>query len=133
METRRNLQESLVETPSAKEVVLFANSPSFLLERLCRDTSTQNVAHEFSTQEIVDFLKQSCEKPPKEATDLVRIYVFLVALSLKDDLRDLKAKLVSIDMHRIEWADRIREMILSEQTPTGVYKVEITREASSSP
>jgi len=63
MEVRRLLQGQFVETEAAKETVLFSNTPSFLFERLRKDTSASYVAQELKAEEIIDLLREKCADP----------------------------------------------------------------------
>lgn len=123
MEARRNLEEKLIETPTAKEAVLYANTPGYLYDRLKKDTSVPYVAHELSTEEVLDHLEESSRKPPQSPLALVRAYVFLVALSLKDDLMQHRGRFEALNLKQVEWAEQIRQMILRERIPTAFSRV----------
>ena len=123
MEIRRVLQQKFVETATAKEAVLFANTSSFLVHRLRKDASTSYVAHELPTADILDLLNEQCNKSFSGPLDVVRGYVLLVALSLKDDLKNFKNRLNAIDLAQLEWGGEIRRMILEERVPTTVSDV----------
>lgn len=123
METRRNLEAKLIETASAKETVLYANTAQYLFERLKRDASVSYVAHELSTDEILGWLKEKTANAPESPQELVRAYVFLVALSLKDDLNKNKDQFGALDLKQVEWAEQIRQLILNERVPTSYSSV----------
>ena len=127
MQIRGNLRPELLDTQSAKETVLFANSPTYLLNRLRKDNSVSYVADTLQTDEIIARLAALCADRPKEPIDLVRTYVFLVALSLKDDLDDFRSKVSAIEMSQLQWGAWIRDKILSERIPTTVTKLEIQK------
>jgi hypothetical protein len=123
METRRNLEEKFIETVAAKEALLYANTAAYLYDRLRKDTSVSYLAQELPTEEIISWLREQSTKPLKEPTDLLRIYVFLVSLTLKDDLKNFREQLVTLDLKHIEWAEGIRNLILSEQVPTTLASI----------
>ena len=77
MEIRGSLQPEFVETPSAKEAVLFANTASFLLNRLQKDSSASYVAGKLKTAEIIEMLKERSKMPPAGPLDLLWIMSFL--------------------------------------------------------
>lgn len=83
MEIHRSLRTEFIDTPTAKQAVLFANSPAYLLNRLRKDSSVSYVASILGTGEIIERLAAFCARPPKDPIDLVRIYVLLIALSRK--------------------------------------------------
>ena len=120
METRRNLNPEFIETPTTKEVVLFANTPTFLLDRLRKDTSASYVSHELSTDELLDKLRDVCSQPLSSPSNLILAYVLLAALSIKDDRKDHSAKLDAINLSKLQWGDAIRKMI-NEPEPSNNY------------
>jgi hypothetical protein len=123
MESRRSIPAEFVETPSAREAVLFANTPSFLLERLRGDTSAAYVADVLRAEEILDLLQERCKRPPANPLDLLWIYVFLAALSLKDDSPEFKDKLNALNLSHVQWGDEIRLAITREKTSTNFLDV----------
>jgi hypothetical protein len=123
MEARRNLEEKLIETASAKEAVLYANTAAYLYDRLKKDTSVSYVAHELSTEEILRWLKEKTAKAPESPLEMVRIYIFLVGLSLKNDLNDYRGEFDALDLRGIEWAEQIRQLIRNEMVPTTFSKI----------
>lgn len=123
MEARRNLEEKLIETPTAKEAVLYANTAAYLYERLKRDTSVSYISHDFSTEEILRWLEEKTRNAPNDPLELVRIYVFLTALSTKNDLNNFREKFEGLDLKHAEWGDQIRQMILSEMVPTTFSRI----------
>ena len=128
MELPASIQPDLVETEAAKEAVLHANTPNYLFHRLRKDTSTNYVANELTTDSILDFVKAVCDKGPKSAVELVHAYIFLTALFLKDDLDRFADRLKSLDMTRLQWGDQFRSIILSEGSPvtfSDVYFAEL--------
>jgi hypothetical protein len=123
MEAGRNLEEKLIETPTAKEAVLYANTPGYLYDRLKKDTSVSYVAHELSTEDILRKLEAVSHKAQESALALVQTYVFLTALSLKDDLLQHRSQFEALDLKRVEWAEQIRQLILHESIPTGFSRI----------
>lgn len=112
-----SFREDLLDTPSANETVLFANSPSFLLNRLRKDNSVAYVADTLKTEEIIDALA-AYSALPKDPTDIVKAYIFLLALSLKENLPSFRDQLLAIELSRLQWGDQIRQQILREAIPT---------------
>jgi hypothetical protein len=123
MEIRGSLQPEFVETSSAKEAVLSSNTPSFLLNRLRKDSSTSYVSGKLKTEEIINLLKERCATPPASPLDLLWIYVLLAALSRKDDLNQFKESISSLDLSRIQWGDEIRRAAIEDRTATNFLDV----------
>lgn len=121
METRTSLQEELVETPVAKEAVLFANSPFYLLDRLRKDTSADYVAKTVNTAEIIGAMQELIEMAPGDVHSLVKFYVFLVALALKPDINKFREQVRALKIGSIQWARDIVELILQEQFDLDKY------------
>src|SRR6185437_4159796 len=127
MQIRGNLRSELVDTQFAKETVLYANSAAYLLNRLRKDSAVSYVARVLRTDEIIDDLAEFCAEAHKEPIDFVRAYVFLVALSLKDDLYSFRDRLLSIDMNVLEWGHQIRARIFGEPIPMTVTRIEMQK------
>jgi len=123
MEARRNLDAKFIETSAAKEAVLYANTAAYLYERLKKDASVSYVAHELSTEDILTLIQEQSGKTPESPLELVRLYVLLVALSIKDDLNAYRSKFEALDLKHVEWAEQLRQMILNEKVPTTFSKI----------
>lgn len=113
-------------TPSAKEAVLVANTPGFLLNRLRRDTAVQTVIDTMSFDNIVMALRDSLSHAPSNALDLVPSYIYLTALSVANptDINDLD-KISSLDLSNLEWGNAMRSMILAEAIPTTTKDIHV--------
>jgi hypothetical protein len=108
-----------IATPSAKEAVLIANTPSFLLDRLRKDIAVQYVLDSMTPPEIVSALREALARPAKEAADLVPRYVYLTALSTVDPQdQEVWKQIVSLDLSQLEWGEAIRRLIRAEAVPT---------------
>jgi hypothetical protein len=106
-------------TDSAKEAVLVANTPSFLLDRLRKDVSVQTVLDNMTSAEIVAALREVLARPPKDPSELVPAYVYLVALSSADPQDEkLWKEISSLDLSGLEWGTTIRALISAEAVPT---------------
>lgn len=123
MEIPQRLHAQFVETPSVKEVILFSNTPSFLVNRLRRDNAVSYLAETLNTtEETINFLDTLVK--PTNTTELLWAYVTLVSLFLRDDIGNFKDRIASIDLSHIQWGDEIRSDLLAEITPTSFQKVE---------
>lgn len=108
-----------IATPSAKEAVLIANTPAFLLERLRKDIAVQYVLDNMSIRQIVKALSDGLARPPKDVVEIVPLYVYLVALSSLDPKeQDLWKEIRSLDLSKLEWGEPIRRLILAAAIPT---------------
>ncbi len=131
MEIPGSIQAKFVETPSVKEVVLYANTPSFLIDRLRRDDATSYLTQMLGTEETITFLHRI--ERPTDITELLWAYVLLASLFLRDDIAQFEGKLASLDLSQIQWGDDIRKSLLAERIPTSFNMVEYAevRNASS--
>jgi hypothetical protein len=127
MEIRGSLREEFIDTPSAKEAVLFANEPGFLVDRLQKDTSVSYVASALSTDEIIEALSGISHSQGKNAIDFVRAYIFLVSLSLKDDLDRFKDRINEIDLSKLQWGDQIRSKVLGSRVSSSLTEVKYVK------
>jgi hypothetical protein len=106
-------------TDSAKEALLVANTPAFLLERLRKDVAVQTVLDNMTGAEIVAALRDVLARAPKGPVELVPAYVYLVALSSADPQdRGLWKQISSLDLSGLEWGNTIRALISAEAVPT---------------
>jgi hypothetical protein len=123
MEASMNAAASIgpfsIITPSAKEAVLIANTPSFLLDRLRKDIGVQTIVDNMSGADIVAALSATLAHPPKDPSEMVLAYVYLAALASSDPLdAELRKKISSLDLANLEWGNVIRSVILAEAVPT---------------
>jgi hypothetical protein len=110
---------SPIATPSAKEAVLVANTPSFLLDRLRKDTSVRFVLDNMNPSEIVAALRDGLASPLPDPVALVPLYVYLAALSGTDpNERELWNRIRELDLSHLEWGEAIRALILANAVPT---------------
>jgi hypothetical protein len=114
-------------TEAAKEAVLIANTPAFLLERLRRDISAQTVADSMSSREIMDALRSLLAQRIAGASQLVLAYVYLAALASSIDARDatLLEQFRALELSNLEWGRAIRELIISEAVPTSTLEIQV--------
>ena len=134
METGTGLQNEFVETPTAKEAVFFANSPSYILNRLRKDSSASYVTRMLSTSQIIEAMQRLTITPLADIHQLVEFYVLLSSLALKDDTNRFKAQLHELKFGQIQWASEILDMILQELTPTSfsTLRIETKQDIKSS-
>lgn len=124
MELQRSLRPEFIETPSARETVLYANTASFLFDRLRKDSSAAYVAHELTAKEIVAFLRKKLAEA-EGPMDLLWAYVLIAGLSLKsvDDIKSVRDELSQIDLSMVQWGDYLRSEILNKGPRTNVVEI----------
>lgn len=108
-----------IATASAKEAVLVANTPAFLLDRLRKDIAVQYVLDSMTQPEIVKALREALKHPLSDVSELVPRYIFLVALSTADPQdQEIWQQIASLDLSQMEWGEAIRRLIRAEAIPT---------------
>jgi hypothetical protein len=107
-------------TDSAKEAVLFANTPSYLLERLRKDSAVQILQHGCAPGCLFEMLSES--GPTKDALDVVRKYLLLVAITTSN-WPDRWENLSKLDLSDLEWGDTLLELMRAESIPTQTINV----------
>ena len=113
-----------IATATAKEAVLVANSPSFLLDRLRKDISVRYVIENMGLPDIVETLRVGLSNPSPDPSTLVSLYVYLVALSATDPSdRKTWKEIESLDLSRLEWGNVIRKLISADAIPTTTMEV----------
>jgi len=123
METRGSLETELLETPAAKEAVVFANTASYVLNRIRVDTSADYVAKSLTTPQIIEAIRDILTQSSGTVNELVKFYVLLTSLALRPDVSDFKELLISLSFGSIPWAREIITLILQEQVPTVVKNI----------
>jgi hypothetical protein len=113
-----------IATATAKEAVLVANTPSFLLDRLRKDMAVQYVLDNMKLPEIVQSLQAGLANLPADPAALVALYIYLAALSATDP-QDQKTwkQIKSLDLSRLEWGNVIRNLISVDAVPTTTMEV----------
>jgi hypothetical protein len=118
-------------TDSAKEAVLVANTPSFLLDRLRKDVAVQIVLDNMTGSQIVAALRDALARQPKSPSELVPAYVYLVALSSADPKDEaLWTEISSLDLSGLEWGDTIRALISADAVPTTALEFSVCDQSS---
>jgi hypothetical protein len=116
-----------IVTSSAKEAVLVANTPSFLLDRLRKDDAVRFVLDKMKPSEIVAALQEGLASPPPDAVALVPLYVYLAALSSTDPSdRETWNKIRALDLSHLEWGEAIRNIVLASAVPTTTSTLDFT-------
>jgi hypothetical protein len=111
-------------TPTAKETVLVANTPTFLLDRLRRDSAVQYVLASMKPPEIVNCLQSRLDNPLTDATKLVILYVLLVALSATDPAdQETWRRINALDLSHLEWGEVLKRLIRADAIPTTVSSI----------
>jgi hypothetical protein len=107
--------ESVDLTQSAKSAVLYANTPTYLLDKLKRDAAIQILLHGTSPEELFETL---CHAGPAEnALDIARKYVLLVAVA-SSSLTNKWEALAKLDLSDLEWGKLILKMAQAQDVPT---------------
>lgn len=112
-----------IATPSAKEAVLVANTPAFLLDRLRKDVAVQYVLDSMTPSQIVQTLREALDRPVQDVSELVPRYVYLVALSATDPRnQEIWNEIGALDLSKLEWGETIRRLIRAEAVPTTTFE-----------
>jgi hypothetical protein len=93
-----------------------ANAPLFLLRRLRADPEIRRMS-EMSVADLFANLRKSLKQKPKTFRSMVRPYVYLAALSLKNDVRALhRATALKAPHH--EWFEYLANVVKQTYVPT---------------
>ena len=109
----------------AQSIFAVANTPLYLLRKLRAETGVQLLGSAFGADEVFEALNIAVLQPPQTLQDLVRPYVYLIALSLNRDKSYLEraAKLTAPHHH---WFQYIGNVLIKEYQVTGVSKLTAT-------
>jgi hypothetical protein len=95
-----------------------ANTPLFLLRKLKADPTVHEIAASFDGAVIVREISRLVCSEVRDATDYVRPYVYLAALSFLPDIRYLRAVAEIKGTKRWDWFDYINRVLLDTYIPT---------------
>jgi hypothetical protein len=102
--------------PEAERYFAAANTPSFLVRKLRSDSSVRSLQARYGSSAILTELKRILKKNPKTLSELVRPYVYLVALSFDFDISGL-AEAAKLTTSRFSWYQEIAQGLLASQVP----------------
>jgi hypothetical protein len=108
-------------SPNANEVVLVANTPSFIFKRLREDTVVRYIADTHSSDDIAKWFSDHPEKP-ESVEELVLRYMYLVALSMKD-AKDYSRLIGNLPLGSFQWGREIGELAAARTRPVTVISI----------
>ena len=94
-------------TSSAKDALVFANTPSFFMNRLQNDPMVQYAMLSFSDAALYRSLAFQLQRGPRKPEDLIPVYVCLMALAIKAP-QNIWAKVHALPLERLHWG---RELV----------------------
>lgn len=100
----------------AGESYAAANTPLFLLRKLHSDPEVVALGQTFSTEQLLEALKQAVTIEPKSPQDAVRPYALLVALWHKNENEPLK-QAASIEAPHSDWYKYLSTVLLETFSP----------------
>jgi hypothetical protein len=116
-----------IASPTAKEAVLIANTPTFLLDRLRGDPSVRYVVDSMAPLEILDALECGLSKAPTDPVGVVTLYVYLTALGLTDPSnKEAWGRIDSLDLSPLEWGETLKKLLRVDAVPTTVSSLIVT-------
>jgi len=105
-----------IDTQTAEAALAVANTPLFLLRKLRADPIVASLARDRNAEELLSSLREISQKEPQTLQDLVLAYVYLVSLSLKENLSNLHAA-AAIPI-QAEWYRYIANYLAQSAEPT---------------
>ena len=94
-----------------------SNTPLFLMKRLKADPTTSEIARRFSGNEILDALRDLVRIAPRNESDYVRPYVYLVALARLQDINYLRAAGEIQGTERWDWFRYLQRVLIATYVP----------------
>jgi len=101
----------------ARYTVVVANNPRFLFNRLRKNSAVESVANSNSAEEIANWLQQWSHREPTSVDDLAEAYVYLVALSFKENQGRQIAR--TLRLPGLPWSEYLIDMVAESDEPTG--------------
>jgi len=121
------MMEQLPDLSQAQATFVVANTPLFLMRKLRSDPAVATIARNNDGSHILDWLRQASARAPDNERDLILPYVFLVALSLQNDLSPLK-EAAAITVSFADWYKYIAQYLVDSITPTDRRVIKFTHE-----
>lgn len=112
----------ILDLSNANEVVLVANTPTYLLDRLRKDASVASIAQTLTTSAILAALRSLSGSDPLRVQDVVQRYIYLAALAMKNP-SEVWPGLAEINLDKLEWGNQLREIIKAETVATNRISV----------
>jgi hypothetical protein len=114
---------SKYESTPLTEAYIVANTATYLLSEYRRDSGVTALASDHGVTELIDSLRQLIATRPRGVADAVRIYLCLIALTLKEPWADVREKLVEVDLSSVRWGPEIARITEARFTPSSVTHV----------
>ena len=102
-------------TPTAKEAVLYANTPSYLLEKLRKDQGVRYLQAETDPHTLWEQLNQA--KTVSNAEEVVWKYLLVVAIATSN-WHERWAALSRTNLEDLEWGKVLWRLVQAEDVPT---------------
>jgi hypothetical protein len=106
-----------VELRGAESAFAVANTPLFLMRKLRSDPTIALLARKRRGEELLASLRDIAGKEPQDPREFVLPYVYLVALSLKQDLSHLR-EAATIAQPYADWYRYIGDYLVQSTIPT---------------
>jgi hypothetical protein len=102
-----------------------ANTPLFLLRKLREDPLTREISSSFSGDTLFTELQNALKHRPESLQDYVRPYVYLVALSMKQEDRWLRDAVRIPSVESWNWFRYLQHVLLETYVPTETGTINI--------
>ena len=106
-----------IDLSQAEANFAVANTPLFLIRKLCADPAVQKISSSFSGDDILRTLKIDASDKPATLLDMVRPYAYLVALYFNKDASYLK-KAAKIPVKHFDWFQDIANVLINTYQST---------------
>jgi hypothetical protein len=121
-----------IDLSNAYRVYAISNTPIFLIKQLKADAATNEIARNFSGEQIISALRDLVGTEPTDSLDFVRPYVYLVSLSKISDIQYLRAA-ANIEGTAVwDWFRYIQQYLLETYSPVITEKIESPKFSSYS-
>jgi len=116
-----------------KEVVVFANTPSYLYKNFRRNPAVIGLAEKYRTEELIEFFERLVQSEKLNMETLTKTYALLFAISLKD-YAESRRFLNGVDRYKnLEWIKEIQEIIIDNARATTIKHIDLNHKTSAVP
>lgn len=124
-------QPDQIDLRTAEAAFAVANTPLFLMRKLRSDPAVALLARNRRGEELLALLRQIAGQVPRDPREAVLPYIYLVALSLKQDLSHLR-EAAGIAQPHADWYEYIGKYLVQSTLPTARIAISFPQQVVTS-
>lgn len=122
----------ILDFQALRDIILFANVPSYLFMRFRENDSVLRLANTFSSDELIEIFKYITKRESLRARGHICIYAIIFALTFKERMEVIDF-FENLDKYKFEWAIELKFIILGALKTTVITEVSSNNDVNLSP